>query len=322
MPTSSDLRVLIADDIAAAGVERLRAVAQVDVDAEITAAQLLSRIHGYHALVVRSRTKVDSALLAAAAQLRVVGRAGVGVDNVDVEAAAARSVIVVNSPLAATTAVAELTLALMLAVARQVPLADAAMKQGEWPKKKLQGAELEGKTLGLIGFGRIGREVARRAQVFGMRIVAYEIVPIDPASVAHLATLLELQQVLAAADYISLHVPVTNATRSIIDAAALASCKPGVRIVCTARGGLIDEAALLSALESGRVAAAGLDVFATEPPGASALVRHPQVVATPHVGAQTAEAQERAGVDIGDEVAAALTGKPLRWRVLPDPAGC
>jgi D-3-phosphoglycerate dehydrogenase len=243
------------------------------------------------------------------------------VDNVDVEAAAARSVIVVNSPLAATTAVAELTLALMLAVARQVPLADAAMKQGEWPKKKLQGAELEGKTLGLIGFGRIGREVARRAQVFGMRIVAYDIVPIDPASVAHLATLLGLQQVLAASDYISLHVPVTNATRNIIDAAALASCKPGVRIVCTARGGLIDEAALLSALESGRVAAAGLDVFATEPPGASALVRHPHVVAMPHVGAQTAEAQERAGVDIGDEVAAALTGKSLRWRVLPDPTG-
>jgi D-3-phosphoglycerate dehydrogenase len=321
MPTFSDLRVLIADDIATAGVERLRAVAQVDVDAEITAAQLLARIHGYHALVVRSRTKVDSALLAAAAQLRVVGRAGVGVDNVDVEAAAARSVIVVNSPLAATTAVAELTLALMLAVARQVPLADAAMKQGEWPKKKLQGAELEGKTLGLIGFGRIGREVARRAQVFGMRIVAYNIIPIDPASVAHLATLLGLQQVLAASDYISLHVPVTNATRNIIDAAALASCKPGVRIVCTARGGLIDEAALLSALESGRVAAAGLDVFATEPPGASALVRHPHVVAMPHVGAQTAEAQERAGVDIGDEVAAALTGKSLRWRVLPDPTG-
>jgi D-3-phosphoglycerate dehydrogenase len=321
MPTFSDLRVLIADDIATAGVERLRAVAQVDVDAEITAAQLLARIHGYHALVVRSRTKVDSALLAAAAQLRVVGRAGVGVDNVDVEAAAARSVIVVNSPLAATTAVAELTLALMLAVARQVPLADAAMKQGEWPKKKLQGAELEGKTLGLIGFGRIGREVARRAQVFGMRIVAYNITPIDPASVAHLATLLGLQQVLAASDYISLHVPVTNATRNIIDAAALASCKPGVRIVCTARGGLIDEAALLSALESGRVAAAGLDVFATEPPGASALVRHPHVVAMPHVGAQTAEAQERAGVDIGDEVAAALTGKSLRWRVLPDPTG-
>lgn len=321
MPTSSDLRVLVADDIAAAGVERLRAVAQVDVEAEITAAQLLARIHGYHALVVRSRTKVDSALLAAAAQLRVVGRAGVGVDNVDVEAAAARGVIVVNSPLAATIAVAELTLALMLAVARQVPLADAAMKQGEWPKKKLQGAELEGKTLGLIGFGRIGREVARRAQAFGMRIVAYEIVPIDPASVAHLATLLELQQVLAEADYISLHVPVTNATRNIIDAAALASCKPGVRIVCTARGGLIEEAALLSALQSGRVLAAGLDVFATEPPGASELVRHPHVIATPHVGAQTAEAQERAGVDIGDEVGAALTGKPLRWRVLSDAAG-
>ncbi|RLT45861.1 MAG: hypothetical protein DWI63_03730 [Chloroflexi bacterium] len=321
MPTSSDVRVLVADDIAVAGVERLRTVAQVDVEAEITSAQLLARIPGYHALVVRSRTKVDSALLAAAGQLRVVGRAGVGVDNVDVEAAAARGVIVVNSPLAATTAVAELTLALMLAVARQVPLADAAMKQGEWPKKKLQGVELEGKTLGLIGFGRIGREVARRAQVFGMRIVAYEVIPIDPASVAHLATLLELQQVLAAADYISLHVPVTSATRNIIDAAALASCKPGVRIVCTARGGLIDEAALLSALQGGRVAAAGLDVFATEPPGASELVRHPQVVATPHVGAQTAEAQERAGVDIGDEVAAALTGKPLRWRVLPDTAG-
>ena len=319
MPTTPDLRVLIADDIAAAGIERLRAVAHVDVEAEITAAQLLARISNYHALVVRSRTKVDAALLAAAAQLRVVGRAGV--DNVDVAAAVARDVIVVNSPLAATTAVAELTLALMLALARQVAFADAAMKQGEWPKKKLQGAELEGKTLGLIGFGRIGREVAWRAQAFGMRIVAYEVIPIDPASVAHLAILLELPQVLAAADFISLHVPVTSATRNIIDEAALAACKPGVRIVCTARGGLIDEAALLSALQSGRVAAAGLDVFASEPPGASELVRHPQVIATPHVGAQTAEAQERAGVDIGDEVAAALTGKPLRWRVLPDPAG-
>ncbi len=321
MPTTPDLRVLIADDIAAAGIERLRTVAHVDVEAEITAAQLQARISNYHALVVRSRTKVDAALLAAAAQLRVVGRAGVGVDNVDVAAAVARDVIVVNSPLAATTAVAELTLALMLALARQVAFADAAMKQGEWPKKKLQGAELEGKTLGLIGFGRIGREVARRAQAFGMRIVAYEVIPIDPASVAHLASLLELPQVLAAADYISLHVPVTSATHNIIDAAALAACKPGVRSVCTARGGLIDEAALLSALQSGRVAAAGLDVFASEPPGASELVRHPQVIATPHVGAQTAEAQERAGVDIGDEVAAALTGKPLRWRVLPDAAG-
>lgn len=309
-------RVLVADAIAAAGVDVLRAALQVAVEAEITPDELLTAIPDYHALIVRSRTKVAADLVAAGAKLEVVGRAGVGVDNIDLHACKERGIIVVNSPLAASIAVAELTLALMLALARMIPRADAAMKQGDWIKKQLKGAELYGKTLGLVAVGRIGAAVAERAAAFGMRVLAYDPY-LTPEQIrergAEPAT---LDEVLAQSDFISIHSPLTDETRHMINAGSIAQMKDGVRLVCAGRGGVVDEAALLAALESGKVAGAALDVFETEPPGASPLVQHPKVVTTPHIGAQTREAQERAGVDIAEEVVAALTGGALRWRVV------
>jgi D-3-phosphoglycerate dehydrogenase len=247
--------------------------------------------------------------------LKVVGRAGVGVDNIDLAAALEHKVTVVNSPLATTLAVAELTMGLMLGMLREIPRADTSMKNGKWLKKEFEGNELYGKTLGVIGFGRIGSAVAQRAAAFGMHVIGYD--PLvgaedirqrggEPVNLADLYT---------RADVITLHLPLTNDTRGILNAAAFAKMKTGIRIVCAARGGVIDEEALLEALNSGKVASAALDVFATEPPGQTALVSHPHVVCTPHVGAQTVEAQGRAAYDISTEILAALKGEALRWKV-------
>ncbi|MBI5828884.1 MAG: phosphoglycerate dehydrogenase, partial [Chloroflexi bacterium] len=267
------------------------------------------------ALVVRSRTKVTAKALAAGTTLKVVGRAGVGVDNIDVPAALARGITVVNSPLAATVAVAELTLGLMLALAREIPRADAGLKKGEWLKSGLNGVELYGKTLGLVAVGRIGAAVAGRAGAMGMRVMAYDAF-LSPEDIrqrqAHPSTLDEL---FAASDFISIHSPLTPQTKSLISTAAFEQMKRGVRIICAARGGVVDEAALLVALESGKVAGVALDVFAVEPPGMSPLATHPKVICTPHIGARTAEAQDRAGVDIAEEVLAVLNGREPRWKV-------
>ncbi|HJN41012.1 MAG TPA: hydroxyacid dehydrogenase [Anaerolineales bacterium] len=309
-------RVLVADTIAAAGVEKLRQAVGVDVRTNIDARELLKVIGDYRGLVVRSRTKVMAEVVAAATKLDVVGRAGVGVDNIDLEACKRHGITVVNSPMAASVAVAELTLAFMLCLARRVPFADTRMKQGEWPKKQLKGVELDGKTLGLIAVGRIGSEVARRAIAFGMRVIAYDpylsademrVRNVEPAT---------LETVLSAVDYISVHTPLTDETHHMINAAAIDAMRDGVRILCAARGGVIDEAALLAGLESGKVAGAALDVFESEPPGASALVKHPHVITTAHIGAQTREAQDRAGVDVAAEVISALSGAELRWKVV------
>lgn len=308
-------KILVTDGLDQGGLDILRASAQMDDRNGITPDDLLKAIPEYDALIVRGRTKVTAAVFEAAKSLKVVGRAGVGVDNIDLAAAKAHGVTVVNSPTATSVAVAELTFALMLALAREISRADATMKAGQWIKKELEGAELFGKTLGVVGFGRIGAEVGKRAAVFGMSVLGYDpLIPADeiqkrggePVSLADL---------FARSDVITLHIPLTAETKNLINAEAIASMKDGVRIVCAARGGVIDEAALLDGLKSGKVAGAGLDVFVAEPPGATELVMHPRVVCAPHIGAQTVEAQARAADDIATEILAALDGKQLRWKV-------
>jgi D-3-phosphoglycerate dehydrogenase len=238
------------------------------------------------------------------------------VDNIDLEAARLRQVTVVNAPAATTLAVAEHTLALMLALARRLPQADAAMKAGRWMKNEIFGVELSGKSVGIIGMGSIGSLVAQRAAAFGMAVLGYDPLLSDEHIRQRGAVPVPLDELYARSDFVSLHVPLLPTTRGMITANTLEKMKPGVRLVCTARGGLIDEAALLAALESGQVAGAALDVFASEPPGLTSLVAHPNLIATPHISGQTSEAQMRAAVDIASEVIAALRGEPLRWKVV------
>jgi D-3-phosphoglycerate dehydrogenase len=308
-------KVLISDGLAEEGIKLLKGVADVDVQPKITADELIAGLPQYQGLVVRSRTKVTAKVIEAGTDLKVIGRAGVGVDNIDVAAAIAKGITVVNSPLAATVAVAELTLGLMLALAREIPRADSALKKGEWLKSGLSGVELYGKTLGLVAVGRIGAAVAGRAVAMGMRVTAYDPFLSDDDVRQRQAHPTTLDELLAASDFISIHSPLTSQTKYLINADSFTKMKNGVRIICAARGGVIDEAALLAALESGKVAGAALDVFEAEPPGLTPLATHPKVIGTPHVGAQTAEAQARAGVDIAEEVAAVLTGKTPRWQV-------
>ena len=311
----TDHKILITDGLDASGQAILRAAANVDDRPGLSAEELLALIPGYDALIVRGQTKVTAALLQAASLLKAVGRAGVGVDNIDLGAAKARGVIVVNAPVSTTIAVTELTFGLLLALAREIPRADAAMKQGQWIKKDIEGMELHGKTLGIIGFGRIGMEVGKRAAVFGMNVVAYDPL-LESAEIERRgADPLALDELYACSDFISLHLPLSVQTRDMIGAVAFSQMKDGVRIVSAARGGIIDEASLVAALNSGKVAGAALDVFAEEPPGKTAAVLHPRVIGTPHIGAQTAEAQARAGDDIASEILNVLQNKPLRWKV-------
>jgi D-3-phosphoglycerate dehydrogenase / 2-oxoglutarate reductase len=294
----------------------LHSSTNLDDRSGVSSEELLNIIKDYDALLVRSRTTVTPRLLEAAGRLKVVGRAGVGVDNIDLEAAQAHDVTVVNSPEATTLAVAELTLGLMLTLAREIPRADAGMKQGAWLKQELSGMELHGKTLGILGVGRIGAEVAKRASAFGMTVLGYDSPNAIQKIISRGAEPVGLEDLYTRSDFVSLHLPLTDETRSMVDEKAIGRMKRGVRIISVARGGILDETALMNALKSGQVAGAALDVFASEPPGASELVRHPNVIATPHVGAQTAEAQSRAAEDIANEVLAALKGEPLRWKVI------
>jgi D-3-phosphoglycerate dehydrogenase len=293
----------------------LRASADLDYRASTTAEELLNLIANYEALIVRGQSRVTSDVIDAAPQLKVVGRAGVGVDNIDLEAAKKRGITVVNAPTSTTIAVAELAFALLLAVAREIPRADVSMKQGQWNKKEFEGVELGGKTLGIIGFGRIGIEVGRRAAAFGMNVIVYDP-NVTEQELQHAdAEPVSIQDLFAWSDFISLHLPLNVQTRDLIGPMAFSQMKDGVRIVSTARGGIINESALLDALNSGKVAGVALDVFEKEPPGLTELVSHPRVIATPHIGAQTSEAQARAAEDIANEVLAALRDKPLRWKV-------
>jgi len=312
----SNWKILLTDGLAPGGVEILQAVAEVEDRNGIDAQELLEAAGDYHALIVRGRTKLTAQVFDAAKKLKVVGRAGVGVDNIDLAAAQAKGVIVVNSPTATTIAVAEHTLALMLSLIRHLPRADAGMKSGQWLKKELKGSELAGKTLGIIGMGRIGSGVAQRAAAFGVSVLGHDPLISADQIRERGAEPVELNELYQRADFISLHLPLTRETRGLIDGQAFAKMKRGVYLICAARGGVIDETALLARLESGQVAGAALDVFAEEPPGLTALVAHPNVVATPHIGAQTVEAQARAAADIAEEVVAALQEEPLRWQVV------
>lgn len=312
----SELKVLIADNLAA---EAKTALEKLGIEAHdragIEADDLKDVIAEFDGLIVRSRTKPDAALIKAAPKLRAIGRAGVGVDNIDLEAAKAAGVAVVNTPASTSQAVAEHTMALMLGVLRHLGQADSRMKSGEWPKKELGGTELAGKHLGIVGIGNIGTLVAERAVAFGMHILAFDPYLDNKIIEERGAKAMSLKELYKMADVISFHLPLTEETRDMVNAAAFKQMKLGVYILHTARGGVIDEAALLAALNSGGVAGAGLDVFASEPPGATDLVTHPKVLATPHIAAQTAEAQLRAAIDVAEEVANVLLDKPLRWRV-------
>jgi D-3-phosphoglycerate dehydrogenase len=293
------LKIVVADDLPASALDLLQAEAgwEVAVPSRRDRGALPADLGDADALLVRSATKVDLALLSAAPRLRIVARAGTGVDNVDVDAASARGILVVNAAGANSISVAEHACALMLALARSVPAADRAMKEGRWEKKRFLGTELRGKTLGVAGLGRIGQEVARRARAFGMRVIAH-----DPYISRDLAAslgveLMGLDDLCASADYLTLHLPSNSETNHLFDAARFARCKPGIRLVNTARGELIDETALRQAIEHGIVAAAALDVFEQEPPVDWSLARLPQVIATPHIAASTEEAQELVGLE-------------------------
>lgn len=311
-----DWKILVTDGLEENGLAILRAAAQVDNREGISAEELSVAIGGCDALIVRSRTRVTADVFATGTKLKVVGRAGVGVDNIDLAAANQHGVRVVNTPRATTQAVAEHCLALILALARLIPAADAGMKSGLWLKNDLMGSEVSGKTLGVLGMGNIGSTITQLASSIGMHVLGYDpLIPVDEIRKRG-ATPASLPDLYSQADFITLHVPLSAETRGMINGHSLAAMKRGVRLVCAARGGIIDETALLGALESGQVIGAALDVFAKEPPGISALVTHPRVIATPHIGAQTLEAQARAARDIAEEVLAALSGKVLRWKVV------
>lgn len=311
----TEFKILITDGLGDNGQSILRASSHVDDKSGVSAADLLKIIVNYDALIVRGRTKVNAEVFEAGKNLKVVGRAGVGVDNIDLEAAKKQGVTVVNAPVSTTLAVAELTFALLLASAREIPRADSSIKKGEWLKKEFEGVELNGKTLGIIGFGRIGMEVGKRAAAFGMNVIAYDPFVSEDDIKARGGEPVTIQELYEWSDFISLHLPLNVQTRDLIGKMALSEMKDGVRIISAARGGIIDESALLAALNSGKVATAALDVFASEPPGETELVKHPKVITTPHIGAQTVEAQTRAADDIANEVLAALRGESLRWKV-------
>lgn len=309
-------RVLVSDPIAPEGIAILKKVADVDVKTGLPKEELASIIGEYDALAVRSETKVTADVIAAAKNLKIIGRAGVGVDNIDVAAATERGILVVNSPEGNTIAAAELTVAMLLALARNIPQADASLRGGEWKRSKFVGAEVYNKTLGVIGLGKIGREVAHRLQAFGMSVIGY-----DPYLTAEQAEklgirLVDLDTLYTEADYITVHVPKTKETAGMIGTDQIAKMKPTVRLINVARGGIIDEAALATAAKEGRIGGAAIDVFSTEPaPADNPVLGIPNIITTPHLGASTEEAQVNVAVDIAEQIADVLGGKPARAAV-------
>lgn len=305
MADSPRFRVLVSDKLSGRGLDILRSEPDlaVDVRTGMPESDLIGCIGAYDALVIRSGTRVTAPVLRAATRLKVVGRAGIGVDNVDLAAATERGVVVMNTPGGNTITTAEHTIALLFSLVRDIPAACAAVKAGQWPKGGFMGSELYGKTLGLIGLGRIGSVVAQRMAAFHMKVIAHDpFIPQERAAELGVE-MVGLADLFSRADIISLHTPLTDKTRGIIGREALAAMKTGVRIVNCARGGLVDAAALLEALQSGRVAGAALDVLPEEPPAAGdPLVAHPRVIVTPHLGASTHEAQENVAVDVAEQI--------------------
>jgi len=282
----------------------------------ISAQDLIKELPKFDAVIVRGRTKMTRAVIESAKKLKVIGRCGVGVDNIDLAAAKEHGVIVVNAPVATTRSVAELTMGLIYSLAREIPRASAGMKEDQWLKKSLVGIELSGKSLGIIGYGRIGAMVGKLASSTGMRINAYDPCLTPQSTFVDGGEILPYEQVLSDSDFITIHTRLTADTKYMIGAEAISTMKDGVRIVCAARGGIIEEKALLDGLQSGKIAGAALDVYEIEPPVGSELIKHPNLIATPHIGGQTKEAQARASEDIATEVLAALQGNDLRWKIV------
>lgn len=309
------MKILVADPIGEEGVAILRSQNEVDIKTGLKPAELITIIGGYEALVVRSQTQVTADVIRAGKKLQVIGRAGVGVDNIDVEEATRQGIVVVNAPTGNTISAAEHTIALMMALARHIPQANAVLKSGAWKRSDFVGTEVRNKTLGVIGLGNVGSEVARRARGLEMKVIAY-----DPHISADYARniqveLVPLKQLLQESDFITLHIPLIDSTRGLIGVEGLALVKPTARIINTARGGLIDEEALVRAIREKRVAGAAIDVFVTEPTTKSILFEENNIIVTPHLGASTAEAQTLVARDVAEQIVTVLKGEPARYAV-------
>jgi D-3-phosphoglycerate dehydrogenase / 2-oxoglutarate reductase len=308
-------KILVADPIAEEGIELLRKYAEVDIQSRLAPQQLGAIIGDYDALVVRSQTRVGADVIELGKKLKVIGRAGVGTDNIDVDAATKKGIVVVNAPTGNIVAAAEHTIALMLALARNVPQANSRLKSGKWQREELVGAELRNKILGIIGLGNVGSEVAKRVQGLEMRVIAHDPFVSEDYARNLKVELVSLDQLLEEADFITLHVPLTAATKKLIGAKELARLKPTARIINCARGELIDEEAVVKAIKTGRIAGAAFDVFATEPVTDSPLFNEDKIIVTPHLGASTIEAQTSVAKDIAEEVLTVLQGQFSRYAV-------
>ncbi|MEW6510015.1 MAG: phosphoglycerate dehydrogenase [Bacteroidota bacterium] len=304
------MKILISDNLEQSCIEILtREGFEVDNRPGLPAQELEQVISGYEGLVVRSATKVSAEVIARGERLKVIGRAGTGVDNIDVEAATRKGILVMNTPGGNTVSAAEHTVSLLLSLVRNIPQAHMSLARGEWERKKFTGTEVLEKTLGVVGLGKIGREVAARCQGLGMKVIGYDPLLAPEAAAKAGIEPVSLDELYRRSDIITVHTPLTAETRGLLNDNTLARCKKGVRVINCARGGIVDEAALLRALESGQVAGAALDVFESEPPSNVALLRHPHVVVTPHLGASTEEAQEKVAVQIAQQIADALHGR-------------
>ena len=309
------MRILVADPIAEEGIQVLRSYAQVDVKTKLELEQLKAIIGDYDALIVRSQTKVTAEIIESGEKLKVIGRAGVGIDNIDVDAATRNGIVVVNAPTGNIIAAAEHTIALMLALARNVPQADGQLKSGKWRREEFVGTEIRNKTLGIIGLGNVGSEVAKRVQSFEMRVIAHDPFVSKDYARNLKVDLVSLDQLLKEADFITLHVPLTAATKKLIGSKELAKLKPTARIINCARGGLIDEEAIVKAIKAGKLAGAAFDVFDHEPVTDSPLFKEDNIIVTPHLGASTIEAQTSVAKDIAEEVMVVLQGRFSKYAV-------
>jgi D-3-phosphoglycerate dehydrogenase len=307
-------RVLVTDKISRDAVNVLQSFEGVEAVAMGTPSpeELLALIPDFEAIIVRSPTRVTAAVIEAGKRLKFIGRAGVGVDNIDVAAATRRGIVVINSPRSNTVSTAEHTMALMLAVAREIPRAHATVTSGRWERDTFRGVELAGKTLGVVGLGRVGREVAIRAAAFQMRVIACDPFVAADQALEIGVELMKLPDVIRQSDWITMHVPLGMDTQGLIGTREIAAMKDGVVIVNCSRGGVVDEAALIAALDAGKVRAVAMDVFEKEPPGDSALLRHPRSVFTPHLGAATLDAQQRVATDVAESIGLALTRGQIR----------
>ena len=293
------IKVLIADEMSKKAVDLLSGAGfQVDVKTGMKPEELAAVIGQYHGLGIRSASKVTAAVLANPGKLKIIGRAGVGVDNIDVKAATEKGVLVINTPQGNAAAAAELAIGLMFALARKIPGADASMKRGEWEKKKFMGVEIAGKTLGVVGLGNIGRNAASRGVGLGMNVIGYD--PFPPKELPNGVKLVSLDDVITKSDFVTLHVPLTDGTKNLFNADTFAKMKKGSFLINCARGGIVDESAVLAALESGQLAGAALDVFGKEPPVPAPLFNHDNVIFTPHLGASSKEAQEKVAIELAE----------------------